>query len=136
MISKRYGKTKMSFAVDSSVLIAYFNGEKAPDIELIIKAASDGKLFLPPVVITEVLSTSEYRKIWGYLEGLPVLPVTEGYWERTADIRRILMEKNLKSHLGDALICQSCLDSNVPLITRDKDFRHYKILAGLTLAKY
>ena len=124
----------MPFAADSSILIAYFNGEKAPDIDLVIHTASEGKLFLPPVVVIEMLSTPNYHRVWSYLEGMPVLPITDGYWERTAQLRRILISKKLKSHLADALICQSCLDANVSLITRDKDFRHYAKLAGLKLA--
>jgi predicted nucleic acid-binding protein len=36
--------------------------------------------------------------------------------------------------LGDALIAQSCIDHDVPLITRDTDFRHFAKHCGLKLA--
>jgi predicted nucleic acid-binding protein len=35
--------------------------------------------------------------------------------------------------MGDVLVAQSCLDHKVPLITRDRDFRHFARLAGLKL---
>ena len=126
----------MSVAVDSSTLIAFFNGEKSVDVTLVTEAARLGWLFLPPAVLSEVLSTPEHRKILEYLTGIPVLPILDGYWERVAALRRTLIAKKLKSRLADALICQSCLDANIPLITRDKDFRHYEKLAGLELIKW
>ncbi len=94
------------------------------------------RLFLPPVVITDILSTAEHRRVWSYIEGVPVLPVTDGYRERAAYIRRALLGKKLKTRLADALICQSCLDANTPLITRDENFRHYEKWVGLKLEKY
>jgi predicted nucleic acid-binding protein len=33
---------------------------------------------------------------------------------------------------SDTLIAQTCIDHDVPLITRDQDFRHF-VSAGLTL---
>jgi predicted nucleic acid-binding protein len=33
-----------------------------------------------------------------------------------------------KAKLADTLIAQSCLDHDVPLITRDGDFRHFVAL--------
>jgi predicted nucleic acid-binding protein len=38
-----------------------------------------------------------------------------------------------RARLGDALIAQSCLDHQVRLITRDRDFRHFARAAGLRL---
>jgi predicted nucleic acid-binding protein len=35
--------------------------------------------------------------------------------------------------IAAALIAQSCLDQSVPLVTRDKDFRHFAKSAGLPL---
>jgi len=35
--------------------------------------------------------------------------------------------------VADALIVQSCIDQSTPLVTRDKDFRHFAKIAGLAL---
>lgn len=44
-----------------------------------------------------------------------------------------LMTKKLRARLADALIAQSCLDHEIPLITRDRDFQNFAKYAGLNL---
>jgi predicted nucleic acid-binding protein len=44
---------------------------------------------------------------------------------RAAHSRRVLQENGLKARIADTLIAQSCIDHDVPLITRDRDFRHF-----------
>jgi len=39
-----------------------------------------------------------------------------------------------KASLGDALIAQACIDSDVPLLTRGADFAAFAKLGGLKLA--
>lgn len=48
-------------------------------------------------------------------------------------LRGVLLAKRLKARLADAMICQSCLDHEVPLLTRDRDFRHFARHGGLQL---
>jgi hypothetical protein len=43
------------------------------------------------------------------------------------------LAKRRKARLGDALIAQSCIDRNIPLITRDRDFRAFAEATGLNL---
>jgi predicted nucleic acid-binding protein len=45
-----------------------------------------------------------------------------------------LITKGFKARLADALIAQACIDSDVALITRDRDFRHFAKHCGLKLA--
>jgi predicted nucleic acid-binding protein len=40
----------------------------------------------------------------------------------------------LRARLPDALIAQSCIDHDVALITRDRDFRYFAKYCGLRLA--
>lgn len=58
---------------------------------------------LPPVVVTELLSN-------------PLL----------------ILRARRKAKLADCLIAQSCIDNDAPLITYDRDFRHFE-RAGLKL---
>jgi predicted nucleic acid-binding protein len=67
------------------------------------------------------------------LASLPLLDVEPGYWERAGRLRASVMKQRRKARVADALIAQSCLDQSVPLVTRDKDFRHSARSAGLTL---
>jgi predicted nucleic acid-binding protein len=63
---------------------------------------------------------------------LPLLPIHDGYWQRTGDLRAQLLRAGRKAKLADCLIAQACIDNDAPLITYDRDFRHFEV-AGLKL---
>ncbi len=65
---------------------------------------------------------------------VPLLEVSEGYSRRTCELRALVLRKNRKARLGDALIAQCCLDRRVPLPARDEDFRGFSEAAGLELS--
>jgi predicted nucleic acid-binding protein len=48
-------------------------------------------------------------------------------------LRAKVLAKRRKARLGDALIAQSCVDYQTPLITRDRNFRAFADAAGLDL---
>jgi predicted nucleic acid-binding protein len=122
-------------AVDTSTLIALIQGAHGGDIDALRVALPGGDVSLPPVVLTEVLSEptlpAEHRAVF---HELPVLELTEGFWLRAAAIRARLLARRLRARLPDTLIAQSCIDHGVPLITRDRDFRHFAKHCGLKLA--
>ena len=92
------------------------------------------ELFLPPPVLCELRSKPDRALIEGPLARLPLLEVLDGYWARAGDTRRQLLAKGLKAAMADALIAQACIDADVPLIARDRDFRHFAQWCGLKLA--
>ena len=88
----------------------------------------------PPVVLTELLSDPGLpANVRTLLTALPQLEVEPGFWERAGLLRASILKRRLKARVADALIAQSCLDRSVPLVTRDKDFRHFARAAGLAL---
>jgi len=121
-------------AVDSSTVIAYVQGNTGDDVDA-FDAALGGNVVLPPVVLAEVLSDPklppDHRRL---LLNFPLLGILEGYWERAAIVRSTLIARKLRARLPDALIAQACIDNDVALITRDKDFRHFAKHCGLRLA--
>lgn len=122
-------------AVDSSTLIAYLAGDSGQDVQILDRALFQNEVALPPVVVTEVLSaTAASAQLAPLIDNLPRLEITEGYWERAARLRRDILTRRLKAGVADALICQSCLDHGLPLLTRDRDFRHFVWHGGLVLA--
>ncbi len=121
-------------AADSSSLISYFSGEAEDDVVALRRALADGTLVLPLAVLTEVLSDRAAADIEADILELATLPLHDGYWHRAGLARRRLHARGLKARLGDALIAQSCIDHDVALITRDKDFRHFAKHCGLKLA--
>ena len=121
-------------AADTSSMIAFLAGEPGDDVELIQSALDHQQLALPPAVLTELLSDPAIpRPVRTLLCGLPILNVEPGYWERAGLLRASVLKQKKKARVADALIAQSCLDQASPLVTRDRDFRHFARAAGLPL---
>ena len=121
-------------AADTSSLVAFLEGESGSDVDLIQTALDTSQLVLPPVVLTELLSDPAVsRSVRTLLAGLPMLQVEAGYWERAGILRASVLKQRKKARVADALIAQSCLDQATPLVTRDRDFRHFAAAAGLPL---
>ncbi len=122
-------------AADTSSISAYFEGKSDTDVLRIDSALSHGLLRLPPVVLTELLSDpGAARALASIITQFKLLEVTEGYWQRAGIIRQRLISLGLRAKIADALIAQSCIDHDLPLITRDSDFRHFAKHCGLKLA--
>ena len=121
-------------AADTSSMIAFLEGEDGADVVLVQSALDHQQLALPPVVLTELLSDPAIsRTVRSLLAGLPLLEVEPGYWERAGALRASVLKRKKKARVADSLIAQSCLDQSTPLVTRDRDFRHFAAVVGLPL---
>ncbi len=121
-------------AIDTSAWIAFFADAPGKDVELVGKALADSQVCLAPVVLTELLSDPQLpQRVAALLKDLPLLEITEGYWERAGILRSKILSQKLKAKLADTLIAQSCLDHGVALVSRDGDFRHFAAARGLKL---
>ena len=121
-------------ALDSSSLIAYFGGDSGPDVDAVEVAFEEHQGVLPPVVLSELLSDPRLpAHVRDLILQVPLLEITEGYWERSGSLRSRLLGRGRRAPLADALIAQSCLDHDVPLVTRDSDFTAFARVAGLRL---
>ncbi len=122
-------------AVDSSTLIAFIEGTSGADVSSFIVGLQAGDIVLPPVVLSEILSDpflpAEHRRL---VMNVAVLDLLAGYWVRAADSRAKMLSRKLRARLPDTLIAQSCIDHDLPLITRDTDFRNFAKHCGLKLA--
>lgn len=121
-------------AADTSSMVAFLQGDAGDDAELIQSALDHQQLALPPAVLTELLSDPALPKgVRTLLAGLPILDIESGFWERAGLLRASILKQKKKARVADALIAQSCLDQNAPLVSRDRDFRHFADAAGLPL---
>ena len=120
--------------LDTSSMIAYFQGGEGKDVTLIDHALLDQVAAFSPVTVTELLSapnlSSNLRET---LLAIPMLSIQEGFWERAGLLRAKVLAKGSKAKLADTLIAQTCLDHQVPLVTRDQDFQVFKKFARLHL---
>jgi len=121
-------------ALDTSSAIAFLSGERGRDVTAVEEALRLRQGVFPPVVVTELLSDPVLRSGAGTLiRAVPRLEVLDGYWERAGELRARLLRRGLKARLADTLIAQSCIDHEVALVTRDRDFRNFATHAGLSL---
>ena len=121
-------------ALDTSSAIAFLSGERGRDVTAVEEALRFRQGVFPPVVVTELLSDPVLRSEAGTLiRAVPRLEVLDGYWERAGELRARLLRRGLKARLADTLIAQSCIDHEVALVTRDRDFRNFATHAGLCL---
>ncbi|HET7840212.1 MAG TPA: PIN domain-containing protein [Terriglobia bacterium] len=119
---------------DTSSFIAYTRGEAQTDVAAIAQALSHRLLVLAPASVTELLSDPRLSKVWeSLITELPGLEILPGYWVRAGKLRASLFQSNYRPKVADTLIAQSCLDHDVPLITRDRDFEGFAKVAGLRL---
>ncbi len=122
-------------AADSSSLIAFLEGDTGADIALIEQAMTSFDLVFAPPVITELRAGAVPNADLEALLAEPrLLPIDPGLWDRAGRTRRLLIEKGLKARFPDAIIAQCCIDADVPLIARDRDYRHFERWCGLKLA--
>lgn len=120
-------------AIDTSSLRRFLSGDSGPDVDLVRDSMNRGRAVLPPVVVCELLSDpTTPRELVEDISLLPVLETVEGFWIRAGLLRAQLIASGHKAKLADVLIAQCCIDHNVPLVTHDRDFRHFA-QAGLTL---
>lgn len=119
-------------AADTSTWIAFLQGGAGQDVELLDRALADRQTLMVPAVLTELLSDPKLSsEAMGMLSRLPLMEIQPDYWQRAGMLRSRVLSRNRKARLGDALIAQSCLDRDVPLLTRDSDFRGFTEIAGL-----
>lgn len=123
-------------AADSSVFIPHLHGRDSSTNEEVGRQLKNGSLVLPPVALCEIMSfpALEPGHESRILE-IPLLEIMHGYWQRAGLMRALMVRKGFKPKLPDTLIAQSCIDYNVPLLTRDSGFKMFEKHAGLKLHK-
>lgn len=121
-------------AADTSTWIAFLEGARGKDVELLDRALEDRQVVMAPIVLTELLSDPQLpSSVAEALAGVPLIEIETGFWQRAGRLRSKVLARRHKARLGDALIAQCCIDRKVPLVTRDRDFRAFAATAGLDL---
>lgn len=128
--------------VDTSVWIDYFNGHPSPEANRLAQAISDNEaIALPGLVWTEILlglsNETEAIKIANLLDAFETVPEPrqQDYLE-AARIYRTCRNKGytIRSTI-DCIIAQLCLRDNLPLLSKDRDFKTISQWFSLTLVE-
>jgi len=121
-------------AADTSTWFAFLEGDKGDDVELLDRALRDRQVLMVPVVLTELLSDPKLPSgVADTLSDVPIIEIEAGFWQRAGRLRAKVLSRHRKARLGDALIAQTCVDRDIPLLTRDRDFRAFVDTAGLNI---
>ena len=81
--------------------------------------------FLPVSVSGDGLDNS--------LANASMLRITDGFWERVGETRRLLLSEGLRARLADPLIAQRGIDLNVALVASFGDCHRFERWHGLRL---
>lgn len=123
-----------ALVVDTSVWADFFRGEPLPELE---QSLHDGLVWLPPVVVAEILSgklsEKQRAQVIDMLRDLPLCDVSFDHWERVGRLRATLARKALSVSTPDAHIAQCTIDLRGRLWTRDKIFTRVAVLSPLKL---
>ncbi len=119
---------------DTSSFVAVMQAGSGRDVDLVVGAMRQRGLVLAPASVAELLSDPGLPSGFEDLVlRTPQLEITTGYWERAGRLRARLMRHRFRPKLADTLIAQSCLDHDVLLVSRDRDFYAFQKLARLRL---
>lgn len=120
--------------VDTSVWIDYFRGEDYLDVDIALK---EGRVYLPPLVVAELMSGTLTKKqasrLLDFLNELPICDTTREHWYKVGTLRAILKRKGISISTPDAHVAQCCLDIDGRLISRDKIFKRIGSIVGLQM---
>ncbi|MFZ3262637.1 MAG: PIN domain-containing protein [Terriglobales bacterium] len=121
-------------AADTSTWVAFLEGSAGEDVRLLDRALEERQVVMVPVVLTELLSDPKLSSaVAGTFVDVPLIEIQPGYWERAGLLRAKVLARRRKARLGDALIAQTCIDRNISLLTRDRDFHTFANAVGLDL---
>jgi len=125
-----------ALVVDTSSWVSYFSSTGPSVID---EALVEGRVFLPPLVVAELVSgrlTSRQRtELESFLADLPLCAVDFDHWLRVGSLRAKLFSVGLSVSTPDAHIAQCALDVHGDLLSEDGIFLKVAKRAPLKLLK-
>ncbi len=117
--------------VDTSVWIEFFKGRSGPEVNQLKQSIADGDdIHLCGIILTEILmglkSERQASKISDLLQAFKFTPdPTLDDYREAASLYRACRKRGLTVRSTiDCLIAQICLREQLPLLSRDRDFKH------------
>lgn len=125
------------YLIDTSVWIDLLKGTENHHVQFLENLLDNGDAHLCEVTYAEICfgakNESQFNKYTSYFSALPFLFLPHQWHEKVAQMGFELKRKGLKPFLGDLLIACIALHNQVPLLTRDNDFKAYQQIFGLKI---
>ena len=97
----------------------------------------DGSVYLPPLVIAELLSVKLSEKqrhsVVSFLSELKLCECGFDHWERVGELRMNILRRGIKISTPDAHIAQCALDIDCYFMSKDKIFQQIAKVVELNL---
>ncbi len=125
--------------VDSSVWIAYFNGESTPQANQLDTLLGRELVAVGDLMLVEVLQgfrkDSDYRKARELMLSLSVVNLldTDIALKSAQHYRQLRSEAVTVRRTADCIIATWCIEHGVPLLQADRDFLPFEQHLGLQL---
>ena len=114
--------------IDPSAWVDFFRNRK-PLAEIVDRAIEDDEAALCGPVVTELrrgLSSSDRARVLRAIAGCHTVPQPASLWEEAGDLGYLLARRGLAVKSLDLLIAAIALAHDIPLLTRDSDFKHIR----------
>ena len=119
---------------DTSIWIDHFLGKPGEDLDLFRIGLNEGRVVMAPLVLSELLSSTEMTAdVEKALSEMPFAAPTPDFWKATGKLRRLLAKQGMNASFADCLVVQSCLELDLPLMTRDRGIKKFGAKVGLSL---
>ena len=91
-------------AADTSTWVAFLEGGKGEDTQLLDKALEDRQVLMVPAVLTELLSDPKLPSgVAGTLSEVPLIEIGPSYWQRAGVLRAKVLLRRRTSALSPKL---------------------------------
>ena len=122
--------------VDTSVWIEFLGGRDLPELEAALK---EGRVILPPVVFSELLSGptagGQERKLLDLMEELDLHETPRPHWLAVGRLRRHCRNKGFRVSIPDAHVAQCALDVEGVLYSFDTVFQRISRIVPLKMIR-
>ncbi len=125
------------YLIDTSIWIDFLRGSSNKHVTLLETLLEEGDAYLCEITYSEICFGArddvQHRKYVRFFSELPFLKLPDNWHQQAAQMGYQLRKKGYKPFMGDLLIALAALTHQMPLLTRDNDFKPYQQIFGLSI---
>jgi len=123
--------------IDTSVWIEYFRRKSSPIAEKVERILDKDEVFVPKIVIAELMqgskSTKELSILEDFFDAFRIIDQKEDSWVKAGNLSYQLKRKGKKIHLFDCYIAVIARDNECKIFTLNRQFREIQTIFDISL---